>query len=50
MSAINESLLDGAKPQMPPAWGTFKQAERVPEPGAVQRTLNLGTRDVKNDV
>ncbi len=36
-----EALLGGAKPQMPPAWGTFKQAERVAEPGAVQGTLEL---------
>ena len=36
-----EALLDGAKPQMPPAWGTFRQAERVAEPGAVQGTLEL---------
>jgi hypothetical protein len=41
MKAINTNLLGGAKPQMPPAWGTFKQAERVAESGAVQGTLEL---------
>ena len=37
-----EALLDGARATMPPAWGTFKQAERVQEPPAVQGTLDLG--------
>ncbi|HNT74859.1 MAG TPA: DNA methyltransferase [Anaerolineae bacterium] len=37
-----ESLLGGAKPQMPPAWGTFKQAQRVRESGPGQATLDLG--------
>ena len=36
-----ESLLAGAQPHMPPAWGTFKQAERVSGSGGVQETLNL---------
>ena len=37
-----EALLDGEQPQMPPAWGTFKQAQRVQEPQAKQGTLDLG--------
>ena len=36
-----EALLDGARPKMPPAWGTFRQAERVLEPAATQGTLDL---------
>ena len=44
-----EALLGGAKPQMPPAWGTFKQAERVAEPGAVQDIGIVITSEYHND-
>ena len=36
-----EQLLDGAKVQMPPEWGTFRQAQRVQEEGPVQGRLDL---------
>jgi site-specific DNA-methyltransferase (adenine-specific) len=34
-----EELLRGAKVQMPPQWGTFKEAKSVKEPGAEQKSL-----------
>jgi len=36
-----EHLLDGAKVQMPPEWGTFRQAQRVQETGPVQGRLDI---------
>ena len=36
-----EALLKGASVLMPPAWGTFKQAERVEDSGAVQGGFDL---------
>jgi len=36
-----EDLLDGAEIQMPPAWGTFKQAQKVDKPQASQQKLDL---------
>jgi len=36
-----EELLKGASVQMPPAWGTFKQSERVDNLGAVQEGFDF---------
>jgi hypothetical protein len=36
-----EDLLQGKSVQMPVAWGTFKQAERVEGSGAVQGRLEM---------
>lgn len=36
-----EELLKGASVQMPPAWGTFKQSDRVEHPGAVQEGFDF---------
>ena len=38
-----EQLLHGAQVQMPPAHGTFKQAQKVTKEEGVQGSLNLGT-------
>jgi site-specific DNA-methyltransferase (adenine-specific) len=36
-----EELLGGKKIEMPPEWGTFKQAERAGRKGLKQRDLRL---------
>ena len=38
-----EQLLHGDQVQMPPAYGTFKQAQKVTKEEGVQGSLNLGT-------
>jgi site-specific DNA-methyltransferase (adenine-specific) len=38
-----EELLRGAAVKMPPQFGTFKQAQRIQQPGAIQGELGLST-------
>ena len=37
-----EQLLHGAQVQMPPAHGTFKQAQKVTKEAGVQSAIDLG--------
>lgn len=39
-----DELLHGATVKMPPQFGTFKQAQRVPQTGAEQQELGFATR------
>jgi hypothetical protein len=38
---IKELLIQGKKVDMPPEWGTFKQAQRADQAGGVQPELGL---------
>jgi hypothetical protein len=36
-----EELLEGARIKMPPAWGTFKQAQRADQPKVEQQKFQV---------